>query len=82
MDSVIVVRLGVGRGDGHVDAQLLMWLVVGSVMGSGMGLVVGLVVGSVMWSFMMPVTSGQMSEVFRINHSDVWCQCRECFTNI
>ena len=27
----------------------------------------GLVVGSVMLSFMMPVTSGQMSEVFRIN---------------
>ena len=42
----------------------------------------GLVVGSVMLSFMMPVTSGQMSEVFRINHSHVWCQCRECFTNI
>ena len=41
-----------------------------------------LVAGSVMLSFMMPVTSGQMSEVFRINHSDVWCQCREFFTNI
>ena len=47
-----MVRLGVGRGDGHVDAQLLMWLVVGSVMGSDMGLVLRLVMGSVMMSDM------------------------------